>query len=80
MEFQAGNTWKSKHIHCVCEAEIKKSNYILMFLPTKHSQNQVEYEVRADQDQRGEINPRPLHPDGIIYLGRKKYKKNNVGI
>lgn len=40
-----------------------------VFLPAKHTQNQVEHEKRANQDQCGEEDPWPLHSNSVIHLG-----------
>lgn len=39
-----------------------------VFLPTEHTKNQVENKKRANQDECGEVDPRPFHSNGIIYL------------
>ena len=44
-----------------------------VFLPTEHTQNQVEHKEGANQDECGEIYPWPFHAYSIIYLSNKKH-------
>lgn len=50
-------------------------------LPTEHTQNEVEHEEGAQQDERNKIEPRPLVSYSVIKLGENfqplnTFKKN----
>ncbi len=44
-----------------------------VFLPTEDTQNQVEHEEGANQDESGEIDPWPFHSYSIIDLSEKAH-------
>lgn len=50
---------------------VQKRKWMLdcrVFLPTEHTQNQVEHEEGANQDECGEVDPWPFHSYSIIHL------------